>query len=66
MACMFICDGCQKHAAADQSPRHGWLKPTKWYQRTDDKTGKTYDACSRLCIKRLEHEKGICSVILPL
>ena len=66
MACMFICDGCQKHVAAVSTRLNGWAKPHNWYHRTDKKTSKIYDACSRLCIKRLEREKGICSVILPI
>lgn len=65
MGCIYVCDGCNMQAMAQTSRLNGWVKPRDWYQRTDVKTGKTYDACSRLCIARLKEDKNVPDLVLP-
>lgn len=63
MPCEFICDGCGKRAPGWANRMGDWLKPDKWFTRTDDEG--TQVACSRECIDIIAAKTGKTRVILP-
>jgi hypothetical protein len=65
MGVIYHCDACHLRACGVSDRPHGWIKPKGWYQRWDVEADQTYDACSRLCVKRLEKEHDLSGLILP-
>lgn len=53
MGCEYTCDHCGKKAPAGQDYMGKFIKPHKWYSRTDFETKETFIACSRSCCEEL-------------
>lgn len=64
MACIYICDGCNKKQKASHYDAIRYTKPNTWYQRAD-KNG-IQDACSRKCIEIISKQTGKTNTILPI
>jgi len=64
MAAEAICDACGRREPMHASRRGDWLKPSLWYQRTDD--DGTQLVCSRECVERLARVTGKTNVVLPI
>ena len=57
------CDGCGVEVPARVGPRGETLKPSDWYQRTDDDGTQT--ACGRDCISVIAKKSGKTSMVMP-
>jgi len=64
MATEWICDGCGKRVPGVPAMGGRWMKPSHWYERSDD--DGIQSACSRECIDKIAEKSGKTSVVLPV
>lgn len=60
----FRCDGCGRLEPGTFNRMGDALKPSRWYQRSDDDGSQL--ACSRACIDKIAEASGKTRVVRPI